>query len=251
MGSSLLVPSKAAHSSVRLGVASVALAVLGLVSAFLRLVTPFHGFLMMVLGLALGLAGLVTALVGLQATRPHKQRHGRSHALRGLALSLATVAFVLFPAVRVGEVPRINDITTDFDDPPVFVSAATLAANSNRDMAYPGEEFARQQRAAYADLSHLVLAVPPEVAFDKVGEALRAMPRVRITAEDREHGRIEAVQTSALFHFADDIVVRIRAAEGGSRIDVRSKSRDGKGDLGVNAARIRDLFTRLGAGRRG
>lgn len=247
MSSSQQVPSKAAHSSARLGIASISLVAIGAISAFLRLVAPFHGFLVMVLGLAVGLAGLVTAMVGLHATRPHKQRHGRSHALRGLLLSLAAVLFVLFPAVRVGEVPRINDITTDFDDPPIFVSAATLDANRNRDMVYPGTEFARQQREGYPDLSHMIVQAAPEVAFDKARAALKAMPRTRITGEDRQAGRIEAVQTSALFHFADDIVVRIRPFEDGSRIDVRSKSRDGKGDLGVNAARIRDLFARINA----
>ena len=42
-----------------------------------------------------------------------------------------------------------------------------------------------------------------------------------------------------MFHFVDDISVRIRPAAGGSRIDIRSKSRDGQGDIGANAARIR------------
>lgn len=247
MSSSRHVASKAAHSSARIGLSSLGLVALGAVSAFLRLIAPFHGYLVMVLGLAVGLAGVVTAIVGIHATRPHKQRHGRTHALRGLVLSLAAVVFVLFPAVRVGDVPRINDITTDLDNPPIFVSAVTLDANRKRDMGYPGEEFARQQRWGYPDLSHLILAVPPDVAFDRARVALAAMPRLRITGEDRKEGRIEAVQTSVLFHFADDVVVRVRAFEGGSKIDVRSKSRDGKADLGVNAARIRDLFARIGS----
>ncbi len=249
MSRSQRVPSKAAHSSARFGLTSVLLVALGAGLAFLRLVAPFHGFLVMLLGLALGLAGLVTAIVGIQATRPHKERHGRGHALRGLVLSLAAVLLVLFPAVRAGEVPRINDISTDLADPPIFISAATLDENRSHDMGYPGEEFARQQRRGYPDLSHLILTVSPESAFDKAHAALDAMPRVRITGEDRKEGRIEAVQTSALFHFADDIVVRVRPFEGGSKIDVRSKSRDGKSDFGVNAARIRDLFARIKADR--
>ena len=52
-------------------------------------------------------------------------------------------------------------------------------------------------------------------------------------------GRLEARQESGLFRFVDDVVVRVRPAPGGSVVDVRSKSRDGRGDMGVNAKRIR------------
>ncbi len=57
---------------------------------------------------------------------------------------------------------------------------------------------------------------------------------------------IEATDTSRMFRFVDDIAVRIRPDGTGSRVDVRSKSREGKGDLGVNAARIRRLRDALG-----
>ena len=41
------------------------------------------------------------------------------------------------------------------------------------------------------------------------------------------------------FGFKDDVVVRVREnAEGGSLVDVRSVSRVGRSDLGVNAKRI-------------
>jgi uncharacterized protein (DUF1499 family) len=237
--------SKAAHRGGTMGVVAVACLVVGAGGAWLHVLPAFGGFIVMVFGLVVALAGLVTSLFGVHATRPHKNTHGRSHALRGLGLSLLVIAFVLLPARRGGEVPRINDISTDLEDPPVFVSAATLEANHSRDMTYPGSSFAEQQQKAYPDLASLVLEEPPAVAFDHVHTALLAMPRMEIVAENREEGHIEAVQTSALFHFADDVVVRIRPFEGGSRIDVRSKSRNGKGDLGVNAARIRDLFARL------
>jgi Protein of unknown function (DUF1499) len=42
--------------------------------------------------------------------------------------------------------------------------------------------------------------------------------------------------------FRDDVVVRIRPAREGARVDVRSASRYGRSDLGVNAARIRALI---------
>jgi len=39
--------------------------------------------------------------------------------------------------------------------------------------------------------------------------------------------------------------VRVRAADGGSRIDVRSASRVGESDLGANAKRVRSYLARL------
>ena len=69
--------------------------------------------------------------------------------------------------------------------------------------------------------------------------------RWAIVAADRASGRIEASATTPWFGFTDDVVVRIAPAPGGSRIDVRSVSRVGKSDLGVNARRIRDFLGRM------
>lgn len=230
------------------GVAAAGFAAAGAGGAALHVLPPFGGFLVMVLGLGLALVATVTSIVGIVATAPSKNREGRRAALRGLVLGLATVVALAVPASKGRGVPRINDITTNPDDPPVFVAALQAPANQGREMAYPGEAFAVQQMAAYPDLATLVVEQDPGAAWDSVRAALAAMERMEITGEDREGGRLEATQTSALFHFADDVVVRIRPFEdGGSRIDIRSKSRDGKGDLGVNAARIREIVGRVRA----
>jgi len=69
-----------------------------------------------------------------------------------------------------------------------------------------------------------------------------------VIAHDSTTGMIEAVVTTTVFGFQDDVAIRVRPADGGSVVDVRSKSRDGKGDLGVNANRIRDFVARLERG---
>jgi len=61
-----------------------------------------------------------------------------------------------------------------------------------------------------------------------------------------EKGTIEATETTFWFGFKDDVVIRIRPEGAGSRVDVRSKSRVGKSDLGANAARIRRFAAALG-----
>ena len=64
-------------------------------------------------------------------------------------------------------------------------------------------------------------------------------------------GRIEARQQSRWFRFTDDIVLRVAGDEVGSRIDMRSTSRQGRSDYGVNAARIRAFFVHPDFARRG
>jgi uncharacterized protein (DUF1499 family) len=233
--------SRAAHFGGMLGLAAVGFVIVGVGCASLQVLPAFAGFLLMVLGLGMALIGLVTSIVGVVATAPGKGREGRSSAIRGVVLCLGTIVALAIPASQGRDVPRINDITTNLEEPPTFVKAVEL--NPGRDMAYPGASFADQQLKGYPDLATLVIEDSPDEAFDKVHTALVGMPRMAITDENRSEGRLEATETSALFHFKDDVVVRIRPfQDGGSRIDVRSKSRDGKGDMGVNAKRIRTLL---------
>jgi uncharacterized protein (DUF1499 family) len=70
----------------------------------------------------------------------------------------------------------------------------------------------------------------------------------RIVAAVPEEGRIEATATTPLLRFKDDVVIRVTSRGNGSRIDMRSKSRLGKSDLGANAKRIRAYFRALSAG---
>ncbi|WP_172592332.1 DUF1499 domain-containing protein [Nitrosomonas supralitoralis] len=66
-----------------------------------------------------------------------------------------------------------------------------------------------------------------------------------VLAVSAANGRIEATDTTAIMGFKDDVVIRIRAEGKKSRVDMRSASRVGKGDWGVNAARIRLFLSEL------
>ncbi len=70
-----------------------------------------------------------------------------------------------------------------------------------------------------------------------------------IVAVEPQEMRIEATDTSLLFGFKDDIVIRVTGHGNGSRIDMRSLSRVGKGDFGVNAKRIRSFMEKLDSER--
>jgi len=59
---------------------------------------------------------------------------------------------------------------------------------------------------------------------------------------------LEASDTSLLFGFIDDVVLRIQADEQGTLVDMRSMSRVGKSDMGANAQRIQRFLADLANG---
>jgi uncharacterized protein (DUF1499 family) len=205
---------------------------------------PMVGFGAFALGgLLLGLVALALGGVGLVLTRPASGRAGRGRAVLGALLGLALVGGTLGASTLTARsaggsaaLPQINDITTDPSDPPRFVA---IAAATDRDLSYPGESFAEQQRAAYPDLAPIRSEEPLGAVYQRA-RATAAALGWEIVSEDPVGGRIEATDTTRVFRFVDDVVIRIRPGQGGGVVlDLRSKSRDGRGDLGANAVRIR------------
>lgn len=183
----------------------------------------------------LGLAAALVSVVVLAV--PRLRRAGIAAPALALIIGLA-VFYVPFQFQRTARsVPSINDITTDTDHPPEFMSVAR---------AYPGAGFARRQHTAYPDLAGLKLPLSPREAFARALAVAQSMGW-EVVGEDAQGGRIEAVDTTRWFGFRDDIAIRVSAAEAGSRVDVRSRSRVGRNDLGTNAHRIRAYLERLQA----
>ena len=236
--------SLAARAALLLAALSLALVLGGMAAAHFGLTSPFVGFRLFGLGFLLAPLGQILGAVGLLRTRKGADPGGRAASWTGLVLSSAVVLSVLAAALPAARLPAINDITTDLDDPPQFVHAAREAAHRGRDLSHPGEQTARAQRAAYPDLAPIELDVPPEEAFRRAVAAAEALGWT-LVHRDPDAGALEASDTSAIFRFVDDIAVRIRPAPGGSVVDVRSKSRDGRGDLGANARRIRRFRDRI------
>lgn len=172
---------------------------------------------------------------------------GWSH-LGGRGIALAAVGIVVGAVVVYmpwqynrlrGVVPPIHDITTDTDNPPAFVAALKLRPAGSNTVAYEGPGLAGKQRAAYPDIAPVKMSVAPADAFKRALDTAKAMPGWTVVDTDLASGRIEANETSRWFRFTDDVVIRVAADGAGSRVDVRSVSRVGRSDFGVNAGRIR------------
>lgn len=192
-----------------------------------------------------GVLAALISLVGAVHARPGGGRRGFALALVGLLAGVAAVGIPWQWQRTARSVPPIHDITTDPNDPPEFVAVLPLRADAPNPPEYAGPEVAQQQRAAYPDIQPLRLDVPPDVAHSRALSAARSL-RWEIVDADPAQGRIEATDRTFWFGFADDVVIRITpAAEGGSRVDVRSKSRVGGSDVGANARRIRRFLDRM------
>ena len=213
----------------------------GPLSAYFALLPAMGGFVIFALG---GLLSLIATITGIVAIVRHSGE-ARSAGMRGLLVGVVVFAVFLVIALPGGNFPRINDITTDTENPPQFVAVLNIPANAGRDMSYPGGSFAEQQKAGYPDLQPLRLPEPPPVVYARVDAAARSMPGWVLLRRDPDSRTIEGTDSTRIFHFHDDFVIQVRPDGDGSVVQMRSKSRDGKGDIGANAARIEKFFKRV------
>jgi uncharacterized protein (DUF1499 family) len=207
------------------------------------------GALLLVLGVPVGMVGFLGALA-------KGTPISRAPAALAIVVSLGLLGYLLSWLQAGRGVPPIHEISTDLESPPPFVAIREIRQRipGVNPSDYVAEQAGRsgtldvpqQQRRAYPDIQPMQLPVPPAEAFARVERAGRALGW-EIVAAVPDEGRLEATDTTRFFGFKDDVVVRLRAEGGGTRVDVRSKSRVGVGDVGANAARIRAFFAELGA----
>ncbi len=173
------------------------------------------------------LLGLVALVIGLTPKR---------RSIVGVIAGLLPVAFFAVVIVSGHGLPMIHDISTDLADPPVFVTAPTMKRDALNSLDFDRATVPLQQQA-FPDLHGIETNETPAAAFEHAKLTAQSLGW-EIYANDAAAGRIEAVETTKLFGFKDDVVIRIKPREGGSRIDLRSVSRVGGGDMGANAKRI-------------
>lgn len=225
------------------GVASITLFIVGPALAYARAVPALPAFAVFGLGMLLGVP---SGLVGFGML----VRSERGVAVWLALMGLPAAGFLLYSIVSARGVPAINDISTDLVYPPQFVHALTLPENTGRDMALPNE-FKEAIKKSYPDVRTLAMPGFVDDVFAKAMELAREQKGMEVTSTviTPSESVFEGYATSRLFGFVDDVVVRVtKVDEGGCVVDMRSKSRVGKGDLGANAGRIRAFFTGLQSG---
>jgi uncharacterized protein (DUF1499 family) len=170
-------------------------------------------------------------------------------AMRAACVLPGTLLLLSLLAGR-GDYPPIHDNSTDTEDPPVF-SVAGDRRGSDANTLEILEDTLAQQEKAYPGLDTLVVDTPIDEAFARALEVATAMGW-EVYHQDINAGVLEAVDTTAIMGFKDDIVIRLRSNADGTLVDLRSVSRVGVSDLGANASRIKAFqreFAKHGARR--
>jgi uncharacterized protein (DUF1499 family) len=167
--------------------------------------------------------------------------------------AIIAVVISLIPILGLGSqvfvartVPAIHNISTDTIDPPQFIAVVALRGEGTNPLEYKIEngDLAEVQKNAYPDIKTITAKASVQDAFDKAVNIAEDLGW-DIVSKDQANGIIEATQTTTLWQFKDDIVIRVRAnaqKPDSTDIDLRSVSRIGRSDLGANARRIQHFI---------
>jgi hypothetical protein len=250
----------------RLAAWSLRLALFSLVATIMALIVVRSGALDLVPAVSTLAGALVLAAVAILLAFAagiviwREGLGGLRQTVFAVLIGVALIGYPAYLAARAYQLPAIYDVTTDPIDPPQFDAVARLRSRDANPIAYQGLYAAELQHAAYPDIDPEDTTASPQEAFD-VAMKIIVKRKWRVvdarpprgpaaggpTDEALRDGIIEAVARSLILGFPEDVVLRIRATNDGSRIDVRSASRYGRTDLGSNAARVRDLITDIDA----
>jgi uncharacterized protein (DUF1499 family) len=224
------------------GCLALAAFVTGPILAYTGKVAPLAGFGVYAAGSVLG---VITSVASMIVYLRKGRGWGPALGLLGVPAALALV----YTVVSTFGIPPINDISTDVTFPPAFFDADTPPRHDEQDIAFPTTN-AKIIEEFYTDVRPLPLTRSMDDVMVQVTKLAQSEPGWTIvnTRVGPEEVLIQGTASSKVFHFVDDFVVRItRESHGGSVVDMRSKSRDGKSDLGVNAQRIENFLGQLQA----
>lgn len=237
-------------AAVALGVGAVAAALVAAIGSAMEIWSFRTGLTALRYLFFAAAAGALLGLIGLVMAR----RRARLMLANLVALVVA-LGFVLYLGnlVRIARsVPAIHDVATDLDDVPQFTRLKVRADNLENvpdegkpelKALPPEERWKAIHRAHYGDIRTVRLATPPAQTVRRAAALARERGwETALVDEDN----VEATDTSTFFRFKDDVVVRVRQApDGGSLVDMRSISRVGGSDVGMNAKRIRAFLADL------
>ena len=213
-------------------------------------------------GVALALIGSLTGLIWVVRALRLNDSTGARYGAIGLAGSIV-LAFLPLNQLRLYLTsPPIHDISTDVEFAPQFHALLPLRAGATNDANYDGRNLvdyggrkthvAVAQKKAYPDIkADLALLNPQQrpdidpkkILFWRAFETAKRMSDWNIVSFDEKDGTIEATATNFWFGLISDVAIRVKpAGRIGARLDIRSKSRIGENDMGINAAIVRDYL---------
>jgi uncharacterized protein (DUF1499 family) len=235
--------SRFSRWALRGGVLALILTIGGAFLAGQDVIPKLTGLNLMFGGAALAILCTVFGLLGVAMNMRNKGGLMKT-ALIGLLLSGGHAGFMASRAAVASKVPPIHDITTDLANPPAFAKLK-LGADNLRGVETV-EKWKELHAKAYADIKPITVTKAPATVIANAERLAKERGWV-IANADSDAGLMEATASVSLIKFQDDVVVRVTPTEDGrgSRVDMRSVSRVGISDLGVNAKRIQEFLAAL------
>ncbi len=241
IGSSTLShPWRSAGTSLWLGIIGIFLAVGGSYGSG-------HGFWPFTIGLLMVAGGFLLAVIGGFAGLFAAIRNSGGSGLgRRIIIGLLLCGAVLAgvgPWIYKGvTLPPIHDVTTDLGNPPAFTALPMRKDN----LAGVGslDSWRELHRKAYGDIAPVTIPMTPDAVIARA-KALADARGWIIALQGAD--RLEATETVSPFKFKDDVVVVVTASPDGQStiVNMRSISRVGASDFGLNAKRIREFLSDL------
>jgi fatty-acyl-CoA synthase len=220
------------------------------------------GNTLMVPAVGLGLLALGLALAWLYSALSRNQGAGKRP---GLIAFFGALAFLYSPLTYVyygfAALP-IHDATTDPEHPPQYVALAKVPSANSRvydgsrripysgpDARYRGTEvtvdYAFHDKYPALTKPHHGIPVSPQKVFWRAYGVAQKLGWTIVDTDEKDL-RIEATDRSFWFGRTSDIVIRVRQAGAiGTRIDIRSMSREAGNDHGRNVERLKAFFNQF------
>jgi hypothetical protein len=112
-----------------------------------------------------GILAAVISLIGAILTWPGVLHRNFLLSIFGLIIAILVFGVPLFYWRTAQRVPPIHDITTDWENPPGFVSILPLRKNAPNPAEYGGPKITEKQLEAYPDLAPAIFSFPVDEAF--------------------------------------------------------------------------------------
>ena len=240
--------SRLAAASSRLAAVSVPVLIIAAVGHRANMLAATPTYAVMALGFSLAALAAIMA-IGAFTGIWRDGRKGAGAATRGLVIALLVLVLPAIGAWKVVTLPRLIDISTDPQDPPQFERAQSDRTAEDQPIADPGEDAIAAQQEAYPDIVPRHYPVSTARVYDEaksiVDDRHWHILIVREPSDTDETAHLEAVATTPVFGFRQDVVIRIVPDGDGALVDMRSAARNAAHDLGEDAERIRGFFDDL------
>ncbi len=170
-----------------------------------------------------------------------KGKLGLKSSYLGFFSSILLLIYPTYLVLLAFTLPILNDVTTDFNDPPTSVENIYKSTYN--------ADFAIMQRKAYPDIQPIILDLNLEESLTLVQAAIKPTRLTILSVSEIKvnvtEANLKALEYSYIMKLPEYITIRLRYSGQETRIDMRSSSYIGRHDFGSNAARIRKLIENI------